>query len=156
MPRRMGRADNPSIEYQPASLWDLNGVRELERLSFDLDSWPLLEMIGVLTLPSIDRWKAVTGEQLVGFVACDIRRSQGTAWIATVAVHPDFRGRGIGDRLMQIAEERCGMPRMRLSVRISNGAAQGLYSRRGYAQVDVWPRYYVGGEDAIVMEKLLS
>lgn len=155
MPRRMVRQDNQPIEYEPATLWDLGGVRELEKLSFELDSWPLLEMIGVLTLPSIDRWKAVASEQLVGFVACDVRRSQRTAWIATVAVHPDYRGRGIGDRLMQIAEERCGMSRMRLSVRISNGAAQALYSRRGYVQVDVWPRYYVGGEDAIVMEKLL-
>jgi ribosomal protein S18 acetylase RimI-like enzyme len=156
MPPRMPRALKMNIEYEPATLWDLGGVRELEKLSFELDSWPLIEMIGVLTLPSIDRWKAVAGETLAGFVACDVRRSQRTAWIATIAVHPDHRGQGIGDRLMQIVEERCGMPRMCLSVRISNGAAQALYSRRGYSQVDVWPRYYVGGEDAIVMEKLLS
>jgi ribosomal-protein-alanine N-acetyltransferase len=151
----MPRASTTDIKYEPATLWDLNGVRDLERLSFELDSWPLIEMIGVLTLPSIDRWKAVADETLVGFVACDVRRSQRTAWIATVAVHPEYRGNGIGDRLMQIAEERCGMPRMRLSVRISNLGAQALYQRRGYTQVDVWPRYYVGGEDALVMEKLL-
>jgi ribosomal-protein-alanine N-acetyltransferase len=156
MPPRMPLSSENDIEYQPATLWDLNGVRDLENLSFDLDSWPLIEMIGVLTLPSIERWKAVADDKIVGFVACDVRRGQRTAWIATVAVHPDYRGRGIGDQLMQIAEERCGMPRMRLSVRVTNLNAQALYRRRGYAQVDVWPDYYAGGEDALVMEKLLS
>lgn len=145
-----------SIEFSPANLWDLNGVRQLERLSFELDAWPLIEMIGVLSLPNIERWKAMDGDTLVGFVAADIRRRESLAWIATIAVHPGYRQRGIGGRLMQIAEERCGMPRMRLSVRASNRAAQKLYQGRGYVQYDVWPRYYAGGEDAIVMEKLLD
>lgn len=145
-----------SIVFSPANLWDLNGVRQLEHLSFELDAWPLIEMIGVLSLPSIERWKAMDGDTLVGFVAADIRRREYLAWIATIAVHPGYRGRGIGGRLMEIAEERSGMPRMRLSVRASNRAAQKLYQTRGYTQYDVWPRYYAGGEDAIVMEKLLD
>jgi ribosomal protein S18 acetylase RimI-like enzyme len=146
----------PQIEFAPASLWDLNSVRQLEHLSFELDAWPLIEMIGVLSLPSIERWKAMDGDKLVGFVAADIRRRQNLAWIATIAVHPQHRGQGIGGSLMQIAEERCGLPRMRLSVRAGNRTAQALYQKRGYQQVDVWPRYYAGGEDAIVMEKVLS
>lgn len=145
-----------AVEFAPATLWDLNGVRQLERLSFELDSWPLIEMIGVLSLPNLERWKAMHGDKLVGFVAADIRRKQSLAWIATIAVHPDYRGRGIGDRLLELAEQRSGMPRMRLSVRQSNQAAQRLYQKRGYLQIDVWPRYYEGDEDAIVMEKLLE
>jgi len=57
---------------------------------------------------------------------------------------------------METVEKRVEMPRMRLSVRASNKTARGLYQSRGYDQVDVWPRYYVGGEDAIVMEKVLN
>lgn len=145
-----------AIEILPANLWDLNPVRELEHLSFPLDAWPLIEMIGVLSLPSIERWKATIGEKLVGFIAADIRRRQQVAWIATIAVHPEYRGRGIGGRLMQVAEEQSGMPRMRLSVRASNKSAQRLYQGRGYEQIDVWPQYYQGDEDAIVMEKKLK
>ncbi|HLE73353.1 MAG TPA: GNAT family N-acetyltransferase [Anaerolineales bacterium] len=148
--------DAASIEFVGASLWDLNSIRVLERLSFELDAWPLIEMIGVLSLPSIERWKAMDGDKVVGFVAADVRRRQDLAWIATIAVHPDYRGRGIGGQLLELAEQRCGMARMRLSVRISNQAAQRLYQRRGYAQMDVWPKYYAGGEDAIVMEKILK
>ena len=44
-------------------------------------------------------------------------------------------------------------PRIRLCVRRSNEAAKRLYLETGYYQIDVWPHYYRGGEDAIVMEK---
>jgi len=145
-----------AFEIVPAGLRDLNAVRELERLSFPLDAWPLIEIIGVLSLRSIERWKAVEGNKMIGFVAADIRRRQQLAWVATIAVHPDYRGRGIGARLMETVESRVGMPRMRLSVRANNRSAIGLYQKRGYEQIDVWPRYYHGGEDAIVMEKALK
>jgi ribosomal-protein-alanine N-acetyltransferase len=145
-----------TAEILPANLWDLNAVRELEHLSFPLDAWPLIEMIGVLSLPSIERWKAELDGTLVGFIAADIRRRQQVAWIATIAVHPDYRGRGFGGELMAVAERRSGMPAMRLSVRASNKSAQRLYQGRGYEQIDVWPQYYSGDEDAIVMEKKLK
>ena len=45
---------------------------------------------------------------------------------------------------------------MRLSARASNREALRLYQARGYEQIDVWPKYYVGGEDAVVMEKVLG
>ncbi len=145
-----------SFSIVPAGLLDLNSIREVERLSFPLDGWPLIEMIGVLSLPSIERWKAMEKDKLVGFVAADIRRRQQLAWIATIAVHPDYRGRGIGAELMRKVEGLVGMPRMRLSVRAGNRVAQALYQSRGYEQIDVWPKYYHGGEDAIVMEKVLA
>lgn len=144
-----------NIQIVPASLWDLNAIRQLERIAFPRDAWPLLEMVGVLTLPSVERWKAEDGERLAGFVAADIRRSQGLAWIATIAVHPEYRRKGLGNRLMEKVEALVEVPRMRLSARASNRAAIQLYQRRGYEQVDVWPKYYSGEEDAVVMEKEL-
>lgn len=147
---------NGAFEIIRAGLLDLNAVRELEDLAFEQDAWPLIEMIGVLSLPSIERWKAVQQDKLVGFVAADIRRRQNLAWVATIAVHPDHRGLGIGDALMQTVEDLVGMPAMRLSVRANNLKAMRLYQRRGYEQIDVWPDYYIGGESAIVMEKKLT
>lgn len=142
---------------RPAGLRDLSAIRELEQLSFPLDAWPLIEMISVLSLPSVLRWKAVEGEaeDLVGFIAVDVRRRDHLAWIATIAVHPQRRGAGIGQALMAQAEAAVGVPRMRLSVRMSNEAAIALYEKRGYMRVDVWRKYYAGGEDALVMEKWL-
>lgn len=146
-----------SFRLQPAGLRDISAIRDLEQLSFPLDAWPLIEMIGVLSLPNVLRWKAVEGEpeELVGFIAVDVRRRQNIAWIATVAVHPERRGQGIGDALMAQAETAVDVPRMRLSTRMSNQAAIALYEKRDYQRVDVWPKYYAGGEDALVMEKWL-
>ncbi|MCL4258364.1 MAG: GNAT family N-acetyltransferase [Anaerolineales bacterium] len=154
MPTPLPRA---TFRLLPAGLRDISAVRDLEQLSFPLDAWPLIEMIGVLSLPNVLRWKAVEGEreELVGFIAVDVRRRQNIAWIATVAVHPERRGQGIGDALMAAAETGVDVPRMRLSTRMSNEVAIALYEKRGYQRVDVWPRYYAGGEDALVMEKWL-
>ncbi|MCW5874369.1 MAG: GNAT family N-acetyltransferase [Anaerolineales bacterium] len=151
------QAPTDTFRLLPAGLRDISAIRELEQLSFPLDAWPLIEMISVLSLPSVLRWKAVEGEhdELVGFIAVDVRRRDNLSWIATIAVHPERRGHGIGQALMRQAETSVAVPRMRLSVRMSNQAAITLYEKRGYQRVDVWPRYYAGGEDALVMEKWL-
>ncbi|MDH5507740.1 MAG: GNAT family N-acetyltransferase [Anaerolineae bacterium] len=144
------------VTIQPAGWRDLNPVRELERMCFPLDAWPLLDMLGVLGLPSVLRWKAVADGKTIGFVAADVRRLTGLAWIATICVHSDYRGRGIGERLLMVCERNITVPRVRLSLRASNEAALRLYTRCGYSQVGTWVRYYKGGEDALVMEKKLD
>lgn len=143
------------MDYMPASWRDLSDLRQLENLCFPRDAWPLLDMIGTLTLPGVVRFKAVKKDQVVGFVAGDIKKIQGTGWIATICVHPDHRGQGIGWQLLDMCEQAMGMPRIKLSVRASNHTAISIYQRNGYRTVDRWPRYYRGGEDALVMEKML-
>lgn len=145
---------NGRISIEPASWRDLGAVRRLEQVCFPKDAWPLWDIIGVLTLPSVVRLKAVadTG-QVVGFVAGDIRRSEATSWIATIAVLPEYQGRGIGRRLLEGCEAQLPTPRIRLCVRRENEVAIGLYLHSGYARVGEWKRYYQDGADAIVMEK---
>lgn len=137
----------------PASWRDLRDLHELERLCFQLDAWPLLDVLGVLTLPQIVRLKALDQARFAGFIAADLRRSQGTAWIATLAVHPDYRGQGLGSALLEICESKIDLPRIRLSVRQSNQPAIGLYLKHGYQQIDIWKSYYRGGDNALIFEK---
>jgi len=143
-------------DIQQATWRDLLSVRQLERVCFPKDAWPLLDIIGVLTLPSVIRLKAVIEEQLVGFIAADIRRSQNQAWIATICVLPTHQQRGIGSALLRASEEGVNVGSVRLSVRASNIPAISLYQHHGYHQVGVWPRYYQDGEDALVFEKRLN
>jgi ribosomal protein S18 acetylase RimI-like enzyme len=58
--------------------------------------------------------------------------------------------------LLEEAESQNDLPRMRLTVRRSNRSAINLYHNFGYREVDIWPRYYQGGEDGIVMEKIVA
>ena len=143
------------MEIQSASLLDLNALRKLERICFEKDAWPLLDLIAVLTWPDVIRLKAVEEGEMIGFVACDPRPSQSAAWIATLAVDPRWQRRGIGRMLLHACEEKVSQPRMKLSVRISNYGAISLYEKEGYQTIDVWGRYYSDEEDALVMEKNL-
>lgn len=143
------------MEIQSASLLDLTALRKLERDCFEKDAWPLLDLIAILTWPDIIRLKAVEDKAMIGFAACDPRPSQSVAWIATIAVHPNFQRQGVGRMLLRACEERVSQPRLKLSVRMSNYGAISLYEKEGYQTVDVWGRYYSDNEDALVMEKIL-
>jgi ribosomal protein S18 acetylase RimI-like enzyme len=83
-----------------ASWRDLTALRHLEKECFPKDAWPLLDLVGVLSMPNVLRLKAVIDGQMVGFIACDIRRAENVAWIATIGVLPELRRQGIGERLL--------------------------------------------------------
>ncbi len=91
---------------------------------------------------------------MVGFIAGEIRFPARIGWIATVAVHPDHRRRGIARKLIHLVEEEMAQPRVRLTVRESNQVAINLYQQDGYFQINRWEKYYKDGEDGIVMEKI--
>jgi ribosomal-protein-alanine N-acetyltransferase len=75
--------------------------------------------------------------------------------ITTFAVHPAWRRRRIGERLLlamlDLAVDR-GAREATLEVRLSNLAARRLYEKYGFRPVGLRPRYYTDdGEDALIM-----
>lgn len=140
----------------PATWRDLIILRRVEKACFGSDSWPLIDLIGVLTKPGVVRLKVVIGEEMVGFIAGDVRPAEKLAWIATFCVLNAYRRRGIGSMLLQACEDRLDVPRVRLSVRASNLPAIQLYRGFGYQKVGLWAKYYQDEEDAVVMEKELT
>jgi ribosomal protein S18 acetylase RimI-like enzyme len=144
------------MEILTASILDLNALRKLENESFGKDAWPLFDLIAVLTFPEVIRLKAVEDNQMVGFIAGDPRPRDGWGWIATIAVDPRYRRRGTGRALLHACEARLGVPRSRLTVRISNQIAISMYEKEGYVSAEIWNGYYNDGEDGMVMEKTLQ
>lgn len=143
------------MEIQSASLRDLGALRKLEKACFEKDAWPLLDLIAVLTWPDVIRLKAMEDGEMIGFVAGDPRRSNGEAWISTIGVDPRFQRLGIGRALLHACEAQLKLPRMKLTVRMSNHAAISLYEKEGYHTLDIWKGYYSDGEDGLVMVKNL-
>ena len=149
-------APGSAVLIELATWRDLNALRHLEKVCFPQDAWPLWDLVGVLTFPNVVRLRAVANSQMVGFIAGDLRPSERLAWIATLGVLPEYRGRGIGRSLLQACEQRLVLPQVRLNVRISNQVAIQLYQTSGYQRAGIWPSYYQDGEDALIMEKELT
>lgn len=145
-----------SVEIYPATWRDLRGLRHLEQVCFGEDAWPLLDLIAILSVPGVVRYKAVIEGRMVGFIAGQKRSSRDLAWIATFGVLPDFRRRGIGSRLLNTCEQMLEVSCIRLNVRIGNEPALQLYQQQGYHRVEIWPSYYKDGTDALVLEKKLE
>ncbi len=93
--------------------------------------------------------------RVAGYVGIWIVLDEGH--ITNLAVHPECRRRGIGEKLMRTimsyARSR-GARRITLEVRVSNAAAQRLYEKLGFVSVGIRPGYYHdNGEDAVIMWK---
>jgi [ribosomal protein S18]-alanine N-acetyltransferase len=80
----------------------------------------------------------------------------GEAHISTIAVHPDWRGRGLGEALLASMLKlgmALGAKESVLEVRISNQIAIGLYRKYGYKVLTRRKRYYRdNNEDAWLMQ----
>jgi ribosomal-protein-alanine N-acetyltransferase len=77
------------------------------------------------------------------------------AHISTIASHPDWRGRGVGELLLLWMIEQAielGAKIVTLEVRVTNSVAQQLYRKYGFEKVGRRPRYYRdNNEDADLM-----
>jgi ribosomal-protein-alanine N-acetyltransferase len=79
--------------------------------------------------------------------------------VLIVAVAPRARRRGGGSALVAAALEAArsaGLAQVHLEVRGDNEAALALYLRHGFLAVGRRPRYYEGGEAAVLMTRRLA
>jgi len=104
--------------------------------------------------------------KVVGYVMCRVERGLGyinksllkkLGHIISIAVHPDYRGRGIGYSLMVEAlrklKEFYKVSEVYLEVRVSNESAIKLYEKLGFKKVQRIRFYYLDGEDAWLMAR---
>ncbi len=131
---------------------DVPAAAQIDAMSESLP-WSERSFRAELETPYSRGWVAETGGQVVGLLILWLVVDE--AHIATIAVHPDFRRRGIGRQLLKTALEDAaaeGAKSGLLEVRAGNLAAQELYKQFGFAEVGRRPKYYRdNGEDAVLM-----
>ena len=129
-------------------------VAALEKLCF-ADPWS--EMSIASELENIwSYWLvALSGEQVVGYIGS--QSSIDESDVMNVAVHPDWRRRGIGEELITGLVEALksrGSHALLLEVRASNSPAISLYEKLGFQQVGLRKNYYRNPkEDALILRK---
>jgi ribosomal-protein-alanine N-acetyltransferase len=141
------------IELGPMTIADLPEVQAIERASFTTP-WPPHAYKSELETNRLASYRVARGDgHVLGYGGVWLMVDE--AHITTFAVHPAWRRRGIGDRLLlellDVAIER-GARECTLEVRLSNLAARRLYEKFGFRPVGLRPRYYTDdNEDALIM-----
>jgi len=137
---------------------DIPAVHELEVRLFPVDAWPLQMFWDELVQPETRRYLvAEAADGIVGYAG--LMCVEPIADVQTIAVVPEYEGRGIGTALLTdlIAEgRRRGAADILLEVRADNPRAQQLYVRFGFEQIHVRKRYYRDGVDALIMRLQLE
>ena len=100
---------------------------------------------------------AVSKGARVGFMVLNLRGPL-RGYIQTIAVMPEWRNRGIGKKLIGVAEERIfrDSPNVFLCVSSFNTDAQRLYRRLGYQPVGEFKDYVVKGHSEILLRKTIG
>lgn len=124
---------------------DIPAVVEIENLSF---KFPKSE--AVFREDEHKYLVARDDDKVIGYIG--IEKVLDEVHIINMAVHPDYRGKEIGKRLMQhvLNDEEVFF----LEVRVSNEKAKSIYEKYGFKMIYVRKGYYADGEDAYVMRRI--
>ena len=132
----------------------VKAVAELEKICFS-DPWSENSVASELK-NKLALWLVAEDEgKVAGYIGSQTCGDESD--VMNVAVHPDFRRRGIAETLvnalvdeLKAIESRC----LTLEVRASNVPAISLYEKQGFAEVGRRKNYYRNPrEDALIMRK---
>ncbi len=138
---------------------NVDGVYEIETLSFT-DTWSKKAFLDELK-NHLAYYKVIVDEKTSKVVAFGgLWKVLDEAHITNIAVHPEYRGKKIGnmivEALIELAKET-GIAEMTLEVRASNEKAKNLYTKYGFKIAGIRKEYYQDNrEDAIIMWKFIG
>ena len=142
------------IQLQRMTEAHVSQIAELEKLCFSAP-WSRNSVASELNNP-LSLWLVATdGDTVAGYIGS--QSVMGEADMMNVAVHPDYRRKGIGKQLVEALVASLkdnGVYSLTLEVRASNEPAISLYDQLGFTQVGRRPNYYRDPrEDALILRK---
>ena len=141
------------VAIRPMSHKDLIDVMTIENDSHERP-WSTESFLSEMRNPVGHAFVAHDGRCVLGYVIFWMIADE--THLLNLTIRPDFRGRGLGKRLMAFLIDfarRQGAQWIGLEVRRSNEAALALYRRFGFQEARVRAAYYPDTqEDGIIME----
>jgi ribosomal-protein-alanine N-acetyltransferase len=145
----------PPAPYQirAMQLTDLPAVRAIEQLSLPTPTKASTYEYE-LTKNELAHYQALTvnSRSLIGYSGYWLIADE--VHISIIAIHPDWRGRGLGELLllnMLSSVQDQPVNSATLEVRASNTTAQALYSKYNFVVLGERAKYYGNGETALIM-----
>ncbi len=134
---------------------DIAKIGAIERVCFS-DPWSEADLLSCLSLPVYKTYLIEENGEIIAYACQSVIFED--AEILNIAVAPNYRGRGYGQKLMQEMLDRAialKASNVFLEVRVSNEPAKGLYRSFSFEEYGVRKNYYPDGENALLMKKRL-
>ncbi len=150
------------MDFRPYACEDFEALYAVEELCFE----PLFRfgrgyMRRLVSRSDVAAWIAEEDGRMAGFAVVEWaqRKSGVTAYIQTIEVAPEARGRGVGRQLLERIEDSAraaGAGLIWLHVEAANEGAIRLYERQGYDCAGRQENYYPLGRAALIYSKRLE
>ncbi|HBF08886.1 MAG TPA: ribosomal-protein-alanine acetyltransferase [Gammaproteobacteria bacterium] len=147
-----------AVHIRPATAEDLQQLISIENLCFNNDRLSQRSFKHFLKASTAQLLVSTTQDTVSGYGLVLFHRGTSLARIYSIAVHPDFKGQGLGTLMMEALESaafEADNVFIRLEVSENNPVALQLYTNRGYKTTAQIPDYYENGDTAIRMERKL-
>jgi ribosomal protein S18 acetylase RimI-like enzyme len=137
-----------------ASWRDMRAVATIQRLSFRPGlAYGMAALIALWLAPGVTfQVASAPNGTITGVVIGDVNR--GNARIMNIAVHPDWRRKGIATSLLAALEQAIPTGNVVLMAESWNSGAQALYEREGFVRDGVARDYYGRGKHGVWMCKI--
>lgn len=131
---------------------DLDSVYYIEKLCFK-NPYPIQLLLFYYRIFPEGFRIARIDNKIVGYIIFIIEKNE-IGHIISLAVHPNYRRRKIGYKLISSAIKFLKMldiKTIKLEVRVSNIPAINLYEKIGFKKIRILKKYYKDGEDGYQM-----
>ncbi len=153
------KVEREKVTIQEMGIQDLDEVVSLETTNVDT-SWSKNMFVGEMENPIASCFVMKNEDphqpRVLGYIC--FRNVAEESELFKICVHPDYRGRGIGKRLMEFYVEfsrRRGTKTFHLEVHKSNQPAIRLYQLFSYECSGARRNFYQGNFDALLMTKIV-
>ncbi len=136
---------------------DLEKVYEIERISFK-EPYPKTLLLIYSKICNDTFLVLEDTDEIIGYII-GLVKWRILGHIISLAIHPDHRKRGYAKALIKELLKRFkkhGVKVVRLEVRVSNKPAINLYLKLGFKVAYTLKNFYLDGEDAYVMYRVLE
>ena len=143
---------NNDFKIYPMDVSSIKSILNISELSFPI-SWSFESLKSELDNKFAKYVVLKNGNSIVGYGGMWVIIDE--AHVTNVAVHPEARGHGAGDIIVEALFRICRKQKVTgitLEVRSSNFIAINLYEKYGFEQEGLRRNYYEdNGEDAVIM-----
>jgi ribosomal-protein-alanine acetyltransferase len=143
---------------RPATAEDIDALVEIESRCFDTDRLSRRSFRHMITKAHAALLLEEDEHTVHGYVLVLFNAGTSLARMYSIAVDPQYRGQGIGRRLVTAAEQAAlaqDCVTLRLEVRMDNASSIALYETMGYRRFGFYDDYYEDHMDALRYEKRL-